>query len=148
MNMRGAAQNKVAVVVLILVIGIAIAFVIKAARPTRYQAPDVDWVCLECDHAFVAPGSSQSPACPKCAGESARRFMYYDSENDVVFEAYRRKNNPDASPDDPAQIDEMYLYKAPGGEWTTREPEDIVSPDGVSDWDKLEYCPPDSEHRE
>lgn len=142
-------QNKVVLVILLLVIGISLAFVVKAALPKRYPRPKVDWVCEACDYKFVAPSQTESMVCPKCKGEAVRVYIYYDTVNNEMFEAYRSKANPDVTPSEEMGMpEEMTLYKMPGGKWTTAYPEEITSPKGVSDWSKLEYCPPTSEKRQ
>ena len=87
--------------------------------------------------------------CPKCKGEAVRVYYYHDTVNNEMFEAYRSKPNPDVTPsEEMAMPQEMMLYKMPGGKWTTAYPEKITSPKGISDWSKLEYCPPTSEKRQ
>ena len=139
-------QNPVVLVILLLVIGVSLAFVVKAALPKRYQ-PKVDWACEACDHKFVARSQAKPMVCPKCKGEAVRVHNYYDTVNNEMFEAYRSKPNPEVTEGMDMLVDEM-LYKMPGGKWTTAYPEKITSPKGVSDWSKLESCPPTSKRRE
>jgi hypothetical protein len=141
-------QGKAVVVVLLLVIGLALAFVVKGALPKRYPQPKVDWICEACGYAFVAPVQAKPMVCPKCKGEVVQTHYYYDTVNNEMFEAYRTKPNPGVAPSEEMGMpEEMTLYKVPGGKWTTTYPEKITSPKGVSDWSKLEYCSPTSERR-
>ena len=138
--MRKSGQNLVGIVVLLLVIAVAIAFVIRASRSKPHQRPVVDWTCEECDHRFVAEAQRDTRACLECGGQAVRILYYYCSVHDHLFEAYRTKYDPDVSP--------MPLYKLPGGEWTEERPMEITCPEGNSDRKTLKYCPPGAEERQ
>ena len=150
-------KNLVTMVILLVVIAISLAFVVKTLMPKRYPRPKVDWICEQCEYKFIAPSQTESMECPKCNGEVVRIYYYYDNVNGEIFEAYRSKPNPEAQKYEPGKegeeapppmmFEEMTLYKTPGGEWTKKHPMEIKSPKGVTDQEKLEYCPPTSEKR-
>ncbi len=144
--MRKSGQNPIAIVVLLLVIAVAIAFMVKASRPKLNLRPMGDWTCEECDHTFVAEAQHDLRACPECGGQAVRTLYYYCSVHDHVFEAYRSKLDPGVDPNQILGPPEMaMLYKLPGGEWTKEYPMEITCPEGNSDRETLKYCPPEAE---
>ena len=150
--MRKSGQSIVAVVVLLLVIAIAVAFVIKAAIPERHPRRVADWTCEACDHRFVDKAQSEPRVCPECGGEAVLTYYYYCSVHDHLFEAYRSKPDSDA---DPMRMPPGMgvFHKLPGGEWTREEylgesVGRITCPEGNSDYKTLRYCPPGDEKRQ
>lgn len=149
--MRKSGQSPVAIVVLLLVIAVAVAFIIKASIPKRYPRPMVDWTCEEYDHRFVAEPQRDPRVCsfPECGSEAVRTLYYYCSVHDDLFEAYRTKPDPDVDPEKMMGPGMSTLYKFPGEEWTTTGyPIEIICPEGNSDRTTLKYCPPGAEERE
>ncbi len=146
--MRKSGQNPTAIVVLLLVILVAIAFVIRTSRPKRYPRPMVDWTCEEYNHRFIDEAQRDPRACPECGGEAVRTLYYYCSMHDHLFEAYRTKPDPDVDPEKMMGPQMGTLYKFPGEEWTKGYPMDIACPEGNSDRKTLKYCPPGAEERQ
>lgn len=149
--MKKSGQNIVAVVVLLFVIAVAIAFVIKVAMPKRSprpMRPMVDWTCEACSYRFVAQSQAEPTVCPKCSGEAVRTHYYYCSVHAHVFEAYRKKPNPDAEPGIVGIPELGTLHKVPGGEWTEGFVGEVTCPQGNSDRATIKSCPPGSEYRE
>ncbi len=143
--MRKSGQNLVGIVVLLLVIAVAIAFIIKASGPKPTPREMVDWRCEECDHRFVDEFQRGSRVCQECDGEAVRTLYYYCSVHDHVFEAYRTKADPDVERS--AATWGGMLYKFPGEKWTKTYPGKITCPEGNSDPETLKYCPPGAEER-
>ena len=141
-------KNTVKMVVLLVVIAVALAFVIKAAIPTRYRPPDVDWACESCDHLFVARSYPHPGTCPRrgCGGEVVRTYIYYDTSTGELVEVYR--DRPGIS-DDPMEPGSR-LVKVPGGEWGEFDYRIEVEsgfPVPVKRPQDLKYAPPGSEYR-
>ncbi len=149
---RSSGQNIVSIVVLLLVITVAIAFIIKAAKPKLHPRPTVDWTCEDCGHRFVDEGQQKPRECPECGGEAVLATYYYCTVHNHIFEAYRSKPDPDweleaeAGRPMPGPTGGN-LFKVPGGEWEARRPE-IICPEGNADSATLERCPPYSERRQ
>ncbi len=133
---------------LLAVILIAGYFVVRQVTPTRYRPPDVDWVCEECDHMFVAPVQWEPRSCTRCPGEAVRTYIYYDMSTGELVELYREKPLPGG---DPAMMGpEDRLVKVPGGEWMRvdyRLEAEFGFPVRVSNPENLRYAPPGSDYR-
>ncbi len=147
MNRNGA--GKAAVVGILAVIAIAGFFIFRQAAPTRPASPGTDWVCLECDHTFIAPIQMDDRDCPVCPGRAVRTYIYYDTLNEELVEVYRERweiPDYDAGYGGPAR---QYV-KAPGGRWELFDEERTAHhglPVIVERPGDLEYAPPGSEWR-
>ena len=147
--MRKSGQNPVTIVVLLLVIAIAVAFIVKVSMPKRYPRPIVDWTCDTCDYRLVAEAQRDPMVCPEDSGEAVRTYYYFCSVHNHLFEAYRSKPDPDMDPEKMMMGPEMGMfYKLPGGEWTKGYPMEITCPEGNADRKTLKYCPPGAEERQ
>ncbi len=148
--MRKSGQNPTTIVVLLLVIAVAIAFIIRVSGPKGYARPLRDWTCEACGHRFVEEAQRDPRVCPECGGEAVRTLYYYCSVHDHLFEAYRTKPDPDVDPNAPPPMPgRLNVYKLPGGEWTKGYgPAKITCPEGNSEPRTVKECPPGAEERQ
>lgn len=146
-----SGQSIVPIVVLLLIIVIALAFVIKTAMPDRprYGTAFMDWTCEKCEYRFVAKYQKEPRVCPKCRGEAVQTSYYYCSVHNHIFEGYRVKPDPDWDPRAGGRMPGPMggkLFRGPGGEWGRGFPK-VTCPEGNSDPSTLEPCPLGSEKR-